>query len=52
MKVQASRQRMRSSKELDVITDDNMASEFTKRKGYWFSKKNSWGNLFRKIKEH
>mgnify|MGYP003948812963 FL=1 len=44
--------RMRSSNEFDVITDDNMASEFTKRKGYWFSQENSWANLFRKLKEN
>ena len=44
--------RMRSSKEFDVITDDNMASEFTKRKGYWFSQENNWANLFRKLKEN
>ncbi|MCS5662263.1 MAG: hypothetical protein NZ842_17860, partial [Dehalococcoidia bacterium] len=43
---------MRDSEEIGVITDDNMASEFTKRKGYWFSKENSWANLFRKLKEN
>ena len=43
---------MRDSEEIEVITDDNMASEFTKRKGYWFSKENSWANLFRKLKEN
>ena len=45
-------EKMRSSKKFDVITDDNMASEFTGRQGYWFSKKNSWANLFRKIKKN
>ncbi len=45
-------EKMRSSEKFDVITDDNMASEFTGREGYWFSKKNSWANLFRKIKKN
>ena len=45
-------EKMRSSKKFDVITDDNMASEFTGREGYWFSKKNSWANLFRKIQKN
>jgi len=41
---------MRASSEHRVITDDNMACEFGRQRGRFFSKEASWGAMFRRMR--
>ena len=40
---------LRNSDQFTIITDDNMACEYSKRKGYWFEPNNSWIRMFSKL---
>ena len=41
--------KLRNSDQFTIITDDNMACEYSKRKGYWFEPNNSWIRMFSKL---
>ena len=43
-------EKLRNSSNLQVITDDNMACEYPRRRSYWIEPSNSWGNMLRNLR--
>ena len=45
-------EKLRNSSNLQVITDDNMACEYPRRRSYWIEPSNSWGNMLRNLRRN